>query len=172
MAKNDKYSNKPIKFPNSKPNNGSKRPYRNYFTMGTQQGGEDFINAKSDQELIRDCNKVLRDLATGKVNISQHVPQLLNPRLINALVTMTSQKTAEYSAIARAFGTHIYVTAQQGYQLNPYDVQLSQYYKDKATMYQISYNYFMSLQQSYDVNWYVSLVNEFAKANGLTNLLD
>ena len=171
---NDRYSNKPIKYPNSRPsgNNGKQRPYRNYFTMGTQQGGEDFLDRKSEQDLVREANKVLRDLATGKVNVASHVPQLMHPKLINALVVMTSQKAKEYRAIATAFGSHIYLTAQNGVALDPYDVQLSQWYKDKASMYEACYSYFMYLQQSYDVNWYVALVNEFAKAQGFSNLLD
>jgi len=59
----------------------------NYFTQQIQKGGENFLNSKTPRDMAQDADRIFRDLVRGKIDVAQYSEYILNPSLLETLIT-------------------------------------------------------------------------------------
>lgn len=151
--------------PNNKRNNNrnnrtpNNRRYSNYFTRGIQSGGQDFIDNIHPQKLEYDVMSVFRDLSRGNIKIEDHFHQFSNPNLLMTMEKVAFQSLAKYTEIHSCITFKINSMSQQGYQISPELLAISDEYGWKVTVYNnILYNvqYFRGTM---DLNYIIALAS-------------
>ena len=64
----------------------------NYFSQQVQKNGESFLNQKTPRDMAQDAERIFRDLVRGKVDLSQYGGYILNPSLLETLITKAGER--------------------------------------------------------------------------------
>lgn len=89
-----------------KGNRGNKQN-RNYFTQQIQKGGENFLNSKTPRDLSNDAERIFRDLVRGNIDVRQYSGFLLNPSLLETLITKAGTQYNYWWGIRTAVDNYI-----------------------------------------------------------------
>lgn len=107
---------------NKKKGNGGNRP--NFFTKQIQQGGENFLDNKDINTLLRDAKNVFRDLAHQSINIEKYYNYFLNGQFINALIQAANDEFFESSMIYQGIEMQIHSMSNSGIMIDPRVIQI------------------------------------------------
>ena len=122
MAKNNK---------NRKNNN---RP--NYFSKNIKDNGENFLDGKDINSLLRDAKMVFKDMAFQNINLEQNAVYFQNPQFMNALMEAANKEFFEASFIASAIDSYFNMISGNG-MMDPRVPSIREKYVLKCNAYKV-----------------------------------
>ena len=141
-------------------NKKKQKPQRNFFTQQIEQNGPNFIEKMRPFDLSNSCDRIIKELARGKCDISQVGPYIANPLLLNQLIIHSTEnynvELTEYYAFDFVSRT---ATAQQQ-QIAPLHVKLTEEHKGKAAIYNACINRLNELKNNGNPEILISLVHD------------
>ena len=139
---------------------GKQRPKFNYFTQQIQQNGERFIDKLRPFDLANNAERIIRELAKGKIDIAVHGIYIANPVIITALSVFSVEQYNRCEVIRNALQITCNVAASQGIIPDPLTIKLLEEHKCKAQIYSICMNRFYQVQTTGDVDYLIPLTRE------------
>lgn len=104
----------------AKGNNKNKRQNNNgWFQQNIQRDGPDFIQGKTSQDIQRDYQRILRDLAYNQNNTAQISAYFMNRNFVTSLYNSASHEMYRRYAVFTGLTTYSNMMNANGYVIDP-----------------------------------------------------
>lgn len=121
-------------------NNKNQRKRENYFDKGIKMGGENFLEEKTYNNLIRDARNVFRDIAYGNIDANKTIQYFTNPNFMSSLIDVSRQEVSEACVICMALDLSISTKNSSGAVVEPSELAVKEKWHKRYTAYSTLYN--------------------------------
>lgn len=137
---NNKNNNKPYQNGGRKGNNKNQKKRENYFDRGIKMGGENFLEEKTYNNLVRDARNVFRDIAYGNIDPTKYIQYFTNTQFISSLVEVSRQEVSEACVICMAMDLSMNTKNNSGVAVESVEIGVKEKWHKRYTAYSALYN--------------------------------
>lgn len=122
-------------------NKGKKKQNRdNYFSKNIKTGGENFLENKNINNLIRDAKIVFRDIAYSNIDYDKYYQYFTNNQFMSSLIQAANAELFESSSILNSLNLQLQQWNMSGILVDPAFANIIEKWSRKTTAYQYILN--------------------------------
>ena len=131
--------------------NNKKKAKTNYFSQNIQENGENFLDYKNAQDMLKDAARIIKDLANENIDINKYYYFFQEPKVIDACIQYVWTQLQEFAFISMSIDFSIN-NRGKGVIPDPISMSLQNKYRNKKDIFEHIYNSLSYYKACGDVN--------------------